>query len=200
MGVMRRRSKPRGGGHRPPDVELFRVVGEVGQQMLTGRLVRFDDLRGYGFIAPDKGGEDVFVHANDFGADRALVQPGIPVEFEASEGDRGLKVLTVRIVNRAMEHAEPHPARIARAVNGAVPLNGAANGAATNGATGTATNGAVHEQSDDDALCDVLTPSAMRQELTEVLLSAEPTLTAAQIVQLRSSLVEYGQRHGWVET
>ena len=28
--------------------------------MLTGKVIRFDEVRGYGFIAPDGGGEDVF--------------------------------------------------------------------------------------------------------------------------------------------
>ena len=38
--------------------------------MLTGKVIRFDDVRGYGFIAPDGGGEDVFVHANVLGDDK----------------------------------------------------------------------------------------------------------------------------------
>src|SRR5262245_18883233 len=43
----------------------------------VGRIVRFDDVRGYGFIAPSTGGDDVFVHANDFGEQRPLVQAGL---------------------------------------------------------------------------------------------------------------------------
>ena len=32
---------------------------------MTGKMLRFDEVRGYGFIVPDDGNEDVFVHAND---------------------------------------------------------------------------------------------------------------------------------------
>ncbi|GGM79390.1 cold shock domain-containing protein [Dactylosporangium sucinum] len=65
----------------------------------TGRILRFDEVRGYGFIAPNAGGEDVFVHANDFGDQRHLVHPGMRVEYEVEEGERGLKVATVRILD-----------------------------------------------------------------------------------------------------
>ncbi|MEV6604441.1 cold shock domain-containing protein [Kutzneria sp. NPDC051319] len=64
--------------------------------MATGRVLRFDDVRGFGFIAPDSGSEDVFVHANDLSEDKSVFKPGTTVEFEIEEGDRGLKAVDVR--------------------------------------------------------------------------------------------------------
>ena len=67
----------------------------------TGRVLRFDDVRGFGFIAPDSGSEDVFVHANDLSEDKSVFKPGTTVEFDIEEGDRGLKAVDVRRTGRS---------------------------------------------------------------------------------------------------
>ncbi len=64
----------------------------------TGKVVRFDELRGYGFVAPDDGGDDVFVHVNDLDSDKHLLAPGVRVEYVAEHGNRGVKAGRVRIV------------------------------------------------------------------------------------------------------
>lgn len=69
--------------------------------MVTGKVVRFDEIRGYGFVTPDGGGEDVFVHVNDLDVDKRLIAPGAVVEFTVEEGDRGPKASNVRIVRNA---------------------------------------------------------------------------------------------------
>nr|WP_269328670.1 cold shock domain-containing protein [Kineosporia babensis] len=60
--------------------------------------MRFDEIRGYGFIAPDSGGEDVFLHANALLAEKHQYHPGVPVEFDVIEGERGLKATAVRVI------------------------------------------------------------------------------------------------------
>jgi cold shock CspA family protein len=157
------------------------------EAMLTGKVVQFDDIRGYGFIAPDKGGEDVFVHANVLADDKLLFVPGLPVEFEVTEGDRGLKAYAVHVLRDQMETAVPAPKPIPVPRAPALPAPVATRVAASSHAD------------DEEDLCDVLTALAFRQELMDLLLESEPTLTAAQIKQLLQSLIELGARHGWVE-
>jgi CspA family cold shock protein len=147
----------------------------------TGRILRFDEVRGYGFIAPNGGGEDVFVHANDFGEQRHLVHPGMRVEYEVEEGERGLKVSTVRILDV--------PARREHARATSSPFAPAA-GQST-GATGSA---------DDDGLCDVLSSREFTAEVTELLIQHVPSLTGSQIAQARQHLVSFARSHGWVES
>ncbi|MER5884149.1 cold shock domain-containing protein [Streptomyces sp. NPDC001941] len=65
--------------------------------MVTGKVLRFDTARGYGFIAPNTGGEDVFLHVNDLSFGEERVHPGVMLEFEIVEGDRGPKAAFVRL-------------------------------------------------------------------------------------------------------
>lgn len=59
----------------------------------------FNDAKGYGFITPDEGGDDLFVHFSSVEGDgfRSL-QEGQRVEFETVEGRKGQEAKDVQIV------------------------------------------------------------------------------------------------------
>jgi cold shock CspA family protein len=78
--------------------------------VVAGKVVRFDEFRGYGFVAPDSGGDDVFLHVNDLQFDKRLLGPGALVEFDVEDGDRGLKASHVRMITRGAERPAPRPA------------------------------------------------------------------------------------------
>ena len=58
--------------------------------MATGTVKWFNDAKGYGFIQPEDGGKDLFVHFSQISGDgfKTLVE-GAKVEFEAREGAKG---------------------------------------------------------------------------------------------------------------
>lgn len=63
----------------------------------------FDPDRGFGFLAPDEGGEDLFVHASEIvpTGGSNLLREGQTVDFEWGEGDRGPQALRVRVTGDA---------------------------------------------------------------------------------------------------
>lgn len=154
--------------------------------MLMGKVVQFDDVRGYGFIAPDGGGEDVFVHANVLGDDKFVFGPGLRVEFEATDGDRGPKAYAV--------HLLPDRGTAPAATAALPPAPGPPVASPP-----TVDSGEQAVDSGDEELCDVLTASAFSQEITELLLKSAPTVTAAQILDMRAELINFGRQHGWIE-
>lgn len=67
--------------------------------MATGTVKWFTDQKGYGFITPDEGGEDVFVHhSNIEGEGFRTLTEGQKVEFETGEGRKGPEARGVRPV------------------------------------------------------------------------------------------------------
>jgi cold shock CspA family protein len=66
--------------------------------VVTGKVVHFDEARGFGFVSPDDGGDDVFLHVNDIHFDKRLLAPGVQLQFDTEEGDRGLKASRVSLL------------------------------------------------------------------------------------------------------
>jgi CspA family cold shock protein len=67
-----------------------------GDEMATGTVKWFSDDKGFGFITPDDGGRDLFVHFSGIAGDgyRSLAE-GTKVSYEEEQGDKGPKAVNV---------------------------------------------------------------------------------------------------------
>lgn len=66
--------------------------GTTMAELQTGTVKWFNDEKGFGFIQPDNGGADVFVHfrqVNSTGYGRVSLAEGQKVTFEIGEGQKG---------------------------------------------------------------------------------------------------------------
>jgi cold shock protein len=93
------------GAKGPLVVEVFHidnvtlVPAALPAQTLQGAVKWFEPDKGYGFIAPDGGGKDVFVHANVLRRSGvAELGPGQRVRVDVIDGRRGLEADRITLI------------------------------------------------------------------------------------------------------
>ena len=65
--------------------------------LLKGTVKRWLNGRGYGFIEPEEGGDEVFIHHSDIDGAHEL-REGQRVEFEVQSTDRRPRAINVKII------------------------------------------------------------------------------------------------------
>lgn len=63
--------------------------------MSTGTVKFFNESKGYGFITPEDGGRDIFVHANGLIDE---IREGDKVTYQTEEGRKGPNAVDVQLV------------------------------------------------------------------------------------------------------
>ncbi|WP_342085104.1 cold-shock protein [Dyadobacter sp. OTU695] len=63
--------------------------------MNKGTVKFFNETKGFGFIAPENGGDDVFVHTSGLNDD---IRENDNVSYEVEEGRKGLNAVNVNII------------------------------------------------------------------------------------------------------
>ncbi|MFY2557910.1 cold-shock protein [Corallococcus terminator] len=66
--------------------------------MQTGTVKFFNETKGFGFITPDEGGTDVFVHFSAINPDAKTLRENDKVEFEVEQGKKGTMAANVRLI------------------------------------------------------------------------------------------------------
>ncbi len=144
---------------------------------VSGKVVHYDANRGFGFLAPESGGADVFLHINDIDIDETALKPGAKVEFDVEETDRGSKAVNVAVTEAAPADEAPAGRPHRRE---------------------THDHGRSHGGERPRRSRGSLDASAFTEEITELLLDSSDDLTAGQIVAIRQRITDFAVARGWV--
>lgn len=70
--------------------------------MPTGTVKWFNNAKGFGFILPDGGGDDLFAHYSSIEMEGyRTLKAGQPVSFEVQSGDKGLHASKIQPIEAA---------------------------------------------------------------------------------------------------
>lgn len=63
-----------------------------------GTIKFFNTQKGFGFITPEAGGKEIFVHANNVLGDAKALREGTRVEYVEGQGRKGPEAMEVRAI------------------------------------------------------------------------------------------------------
>lgn len=64
--------------------------------MQQGTVKFFNETKGFGFISPSEGGQDIFVHSS--GLNTKMIRENDKVVFDVEKSEKGLNAVNVRLV------------------------------------------------------------------------------------------------------
>ncbi len=82
-----------------------------------GTVSWYDEGKGFGFVTPDAGGEDVFVHVRALAEGLTWLTDGDRVTYEVVHGDKGPQARDLHLVHGAAAEDVPTPSAVARSAH-----------------------------------------------------------------------------------
>ncbi len=73
----------------------YLLLGKLIQIIMSNGTVKFfNNTKGFGFITPDEGGKDVFVHQTGLTEE---IREGDKVSYDVQDGQKGLNAVNVKV-------------------------------------------------------------------------------------------------------
>lgn len=81
--------------------------------MPTGTVKWFNNAKGYGFILPENGGDELFAHYSAISMDGyKTLKAGQHVNFDVAEGDKGFHAVAITPAEANLNHGTSPPAKV----------------------------------------------------------------------------------------